>query len=190
MEEKKKLFGKGVYGSKDVPIKMLDKLIAGIILTIIILAFVFANDNGFAITFETDGGSEVDSQKVEYGEYIVEPDNVIKAGYTLEKWVTSDDETIAVEWDFTTDEVVDDMTLYAVWEAAAVTIKFDLDGGTIDGLETCEDIGVTYGEVYGSLPIPEKEGYEFVGWMYSGSEITSETVVSVNGEHILTATWQ
>ena len=45
------------------------------------------------------------------------------------------------------------------------------------------------GEVYGELPVPEKEGYKFDGWVYSQQVITEETVVVMTGEHILTARW-
>ena len=36
-EEKKKLFGRGIYGSKDVPIRILDGLIVGMILLAVVL---------------------------------------------------------------------------------------------------------------------------------------------------------
>lgn len=185
----KKLFGKGVYGSKDVPIRMLDKLIVMIIVTIVAMVILFTINGGYNISFDTDGGTEVDSQKIRYGELIEEPEAPIKAGYTLQKWVTSDDETLAVEWEFANDEVVEDMILYAIWVAADVTVKFDLDGGVVDGSESASDIEVVYGETYGTLPEVAKEGYLFDGWVYSGNIITAETIVTMTGEHILTARW-
>ncbi len=185
----KKLFGKGVYGSKDVPIRILDKLIIVIIVTIIAMVVVFTLNGGYNISFDTDGGTEIDSQKIRYGELIEEPETPIKAGYTLEKWVTSDDETLAVDWDFAIDEVVEDMTLHAIWVAADVVVKFDLDGGTVEGSESADDKVVVYGETYGTLPEVTKDGHLFDGWVYSGNIITEETVVTMTGEHILTARW-
>ena len=77
---------------------------------------------------------------------------------------------------------------------------FDLDGGiwseadqekmragTAAGADSLE---VTFGENYGVLPVPVKEGAVFDGWRYSGQNITEDTKVTVNGEHVLTAQWK
>ena len=49
---------------------------------------------------------------------------------------------------------------------------------------------VTFGETYGTLPEPVKEGRTFAGWEYSGQTITADTVVQMTGEHVLTAIWK
>ena len=82
-----------------------------------------------------------------------------------------------------------DQTLYAVWTPAEVTVKFDLDGGKADGEAFIPDKTVTYGEAYGKLPVPEKEGFLFDGWVYSGAVIKADTTVTMTGEHVLTARW-
>lgn len=189
MEEKKQLFGRGVYGKKDAPIRVLDKFIIGAILLIVIFIGAFAMNGGFSITFNSNGGTEVNYQKVQYGELIEEPSDVIKPGYVLEQWATSEDETIAEVWDFEVDTVVEDMELVAIWTPAEITVKFDLDGGNVDGAESVEDIIVIYGDVYIGLPIVEKEGYTFEGWIYSGNMIDENSVVEATGEHVLTALW-
>ena len=48
---------------------------------------------------------------------------------------------------------------------------------------------MTFGETYGTLPEPVKEGSIFAGWEYSGQIITADTVVQMTREHVLTATW-
>ena len=48
---------------------------------------------------------------------------------------------------------------------------------------------MTFGETYGELPTPVKEGSTFGGWEYSGQIITADTVVQMTGEHVLTANW-
>ena len=48
---------------------------------------------------------------------------------------------------------------------------------------------MTYGEAYGELPVPEKEGFLFDGWVYSGAVIKADTTVTMTGEHVLTARW-
>lgn len=189
MEEKKSLFGKGVYGSKEAPIRILDCFIGGMILLIVIFVVVFALNGGFVIAFDSNGGSEVESQKLEYGDYIEEPSDVSKPGYELEAWMTSDDETLAEIWDFSTNTVYEDMTLVAYWTPASITVKFNLDGGQVEGEESIDDMNVVYGEIYGTLPIVEKEGYVFEYWLYSGDIIDEDTVVEATGEHVLTACW-
>ena len=50
-------------------------------------------------------------------------------------------------------------TLYAMWEPLYM-VTFDPNGGTLS--ETTK--WVEYNEPYGSLPIPTREGYTFLGW--------------------------
>ena len=52
-EEKKKLFGRGIYGSKDVPIRILDGLIVGMILLAVVLTVIFSINGGYRVTFDT-----------------------------------------------------------------------------------------------------------------------------------------
>lgn len=189
MEEKKKWFGRGIYDKKDAPIRILDKLILGAVALVIILIFWFAVHGGYTVSFDTDGGSEVAEQRLEYGDLVAEPETPVKPGYTFVSWVTSRDESLAEEWSFAETKVTSDQTLYAVWEPAQVTVKFDLDGGACEGSASVPDKTVVYGETYGELPAPEKEGCRFDGWVYSGNIITADTQVTMTGEHVLTARW-
>ncbi len=187
--EKKKWFGRGIYKSTDVPIRLLDRLIAGAIILTISLVIIFAINGGYIISFDTDGGSQVAMQKLRYGNYVAEPETPVKPGYVLKGWVTSKDESLARKWFFEVDKVEGDQTLYAVWEPASLTIKFDLNGGSVDEEVSLEQ-QVTYGATYGKLPAPEKEGTKFKGWLYDGKIIDENTTVTMTGEHVLTAQWQ
>ncbi len=189
MEEKKKWFGRGIYDKEDAPIRILDKLILGAVVLVIFFIFWFALHGGYTVSFDTDGGSEVADQRLNYGELVEEPEEPVKPGYTFAGWVTSEDESLAKEWDFAETRVTGDQTLYAVWEPAQITVKFDLNGGLCDGLSFVEDKIVIYGEPYGELPTPEKEGFCFDGWIYSGTIISADTQVTMTGEHVLTARW-
>lgn len=189
-EGSKRWFGRGIYGSKDIPIRILDGGILGMVAVIIIMIVVFAINGGYVITFDTQGGSEVASQKLRYGKTAAEPEVPIRAGYEFQGWITSLDESLAQEWDFSEDTVEKDITLYAVWTPAEITVKFDLDGGTVDGQTQAPDKQVVFGEAYGGLPVPTKEGCQFDGWVYSGDIITEETTVKTSGEHVLTARWK
>ena len=85
---KGKWFGRGIYGSKDVPIRILDGLIAAMIVVIVGMIVFFAVRGGFNIIYDTDGGSEVAAQKVRYGEFLTEPETPYKPGYTFDGWYT------------------------------------------------------------------------------------------------------
>lgn len=186
---KGKWFGRGIYGSKDVPIRILDGLIGVLIVVIVGMIIFFAVRGGFNIVYDTDGGSEVPAQKIRYGEFITEPETPYKPGYTFDGWYT-EKEGETVLWYFQSEKVTGDMTLTAHWIPAQLTVKFDYDGGTdADGAVT-ESKQVTFGETYGTLPEPVKEGKNFVGWEYSGQMITADTVVQMTGEHVLTAIWK
>jgi len=189
MTEKKKLFGRGVYGSKDVPIRILDGFIIGAVALVVILVFWFATHGGYVVTFDTDGGTEVAEQKLKHGENAKEPETPVKPGYEFKGWITSEDPSLAEEWNFAENLVQNDVTLYAVWEPAQIAVKFDPDGGSVDGSSVIPDRLVTFSEPYGELPVPEKEGSRFDGWVYSGSVIGADTLVTMTGEHVLTARW-
>ena len=186
---KGKWFGRGIYGSKDVPIRILDGLIGVMIVVIVGMIIFFAVRGGFNIMYDTDGGSEVPAQKIRYGEFITEPETPYKPGYTFDGWYT-EKEGETVLWYFQSEKVTGDMTLTAHWIPAQFTVKFDYDGGTdADGAVT-ESKQVTFGGTYGTLPEPVKEGKTFAGWEYSGQMITADTVVQMTGEHVLTAIWK
>lgn len=186
---KKRWIGKGIYGKGDIPIKILDGMIIGFIIAAIGLVIVFALNGGYYVTFDTDGGSAIEEQKLSHGDKISIPETPVKPGYQFVHWVTSEDEYLAEVWDFSEDKVEGDETLYAVWEPIQITVKFDTDGGKFAQEDMEYEKQVMFGEVYGELPIPEKEGYVFDGWIYSQQVIESDTVVFMTGEHVLTARW-
>ena len=184
---RKRLFGRGIYGSKDVPIRLLDGLIAFLMIAIVGMIAYFAFHGGYTVTFDSQGGTEVKSQKLKYGDTVAEPEDPVRQGYEFAGWYI---ESGALEWYFPEASVEGDITLYAHWIPAKITVKFDLDGGNIGGEEEAAPVQVTFEDAYGKLPVPEKEGYQFAGWSYSGQMIESSTIVTTNGEHVLTAVWE
>lgn len=188
---KKRWFGRGIYGSKDVPIRVLDACIGVMIAAAVILMLWGAMHPGFSIKFDTGiQDVTVEAQKVKHGEKLTEPQAPLRPGYTLVGWSTTPEPDVNL-WNFTANAVENEFTLYAVWQPDdGIVVKFDLNGGTVDGRTEVDPIRVTFGEAYGELPTPAREGAEFVGWQYSDKIITAETPVLMTGEHILTATWK
>lgn len=111
----------------------------------------------FTITFDSQGGSEVASQKVMQGEKATKPANPTKEGVAFNGWYTSTE--YAKEWDFEKDVVTADMTLYARWTAESWTVTFNTNGGN-----NIDPVLVAKGGLIGDLPVPVKEGFIFEGW--------------------------
>ena len=79
------------------------------------------------VTFETNGGSKIPDQIAQYGETIARPDNPVRDGYRLVGWYTDID--LQTAWDFDTDTVQGNMTLYAKWEQGAPEDETPEDDG-------------------------------------------------------------
>ena len=75
----------------------------------------------FLIYFDSQGGSEVSYQYVNYGEYVKEPAVPIKNSFAFRGWYTRKAFLDDYAWDFANDSVSSDMTFYAKWEDISVT---------------------------------------------------------------------
>ena len=89
-------------------------------------------------------------------------------------------------------EYKDDQKLYLVSGAVArpLTVTFDPNSGTLD--EADKTRSLMTGEPYGTLPVPNYEGYDFAGWyteQNGGTKIESDTTVTVFGTQTLYAHW-
>lgn len=74
----------------------------------------------FTVNFETNGGSKVDSVTVESGSKLEHIDHPSKDGYYFAGWYK--DEALTEMWDFNTDTVTADTTLYAKWSETPVKL--------------------------------------------------------------------
>lgn len=107
----------------------------------------------YTVTFDAQGGDAVPEQEVEEGEKATEPAAPAKSFYTLDGWYTEAECT--TEWDFSSDEVTEDITLYAKWthndwEDFAVTpLIYDTGDGSLDVAGNIFDLqGTANGDVY------------------------------------------
>ncbi len=86
-------------------------------------------------------------------------------------------------------QITDALSLYAHWIGNKYTIKFDAAGGECD--TTIMD--VTYDQLYGTLPVPTRENYTFLGWYTEsvyGNEITADDKVKITKDRTLYAHWR
>ena len=111
------------------------------------------------ITFDTKGGSKIDSITIGKDTELTLPKEPTRDGYIFKGWVDKNETPIY-------DKVLlaEDTTLYAVWEKDAtsnkITITFDTRGGSkIESITISKDTELT-------LPKePTRDGYVFKGWV-------------------------
>ncbi len=119
--------------------------------------YIYGNTTGVIVTYK-DGDSEYAKQVLPSGTLATRPDApTATPGYTFGGWNKAD----GTAWDYASDKVTDNITLYAKWAANTYTITFDTAGGSEVITKTIE---VTYGEQFGDMPVPKREGYVFLGW--------------------------
>ena len=105
--------------------------------------------NQYTITFDTNGGSEIDSITQDYGTKITAPDNPTRKGYTFKGWDKEIPETMPAE----------NITVKAQWEINQYTITFDTNGGS-----EIAPITQDYGTKITAPDNPTRKGYTFKGW--------------------------
>ena len=118
-----------------------------LLLAAMVMGFAFTScqqDSGddttyYAVSFNSNGGTEVKRQKIESGKKATKPANPTKQAiatetYAFENWYTSTDNGTTLSdtaFDFNT-PITKDITLYAKWAVNAVThtVSFDTNGGS------------------------------------------------------------
>ncbi len=127
-----------------------------------------------------DGDGTITAQYKDDDVTLPEP---TKTGYTFDGWYTAATGGDKVNTSY---KPTNNITLYARWTANKYKVTFDGNGAT--GIPTSKD--VTYGEKYGELPTPTKDGYEFDGWYKEdGTKVTEDDIVDITEETKLTAGW-
>lgn len=136
---------------------------------------------GYKIRFVTNGGEELSPLVgLEEGEIVALP-TPKKTGYDFLGWYDSEElhpnNRVTMSY-----RVYDDVVLYANWQAVRVTITFVTNCEvSVPTLETryLEEI---------TLPTPEREDYDFLGW-YLDENKYEETVAGLT-DITLTAKWE
>ena len=105
---------RGLYRNVKISVKTLDKIIIGGIIVLVVLILYGVANNGYTVTFDSRGGTDVPSQELMYGDLVEEPDPPTREGYTFAGWYS--DENFRYQWDMDPNQVSQSMTLYAAWE--------------------------------------------------------------------------
>ena len=94
----------------------------------------------YTVSFDTDGGSTVETQTVVTGNKATKPtSNPIKKGYNFIGWYT--DNTYTTEFDFENAIITDNTTIYAKFEDASI---IRLNGYTFNKISTLEELTTGY----------------------------------------------
>ncbi|PEL05849.1 InlB B-repeat-containing protein [Bacillus sp. AFS017336] len=77
------------------------------------------NINKYTATFNSNGGSAVTAKTVNYNSVVTKPANPTRKGFVFAGWYK--DAALKTAWNFTTDKVTANTTLYAKWTVATPT---------------------------------------------------------------------
>ena len=136
------------------------------------------NVKRYTVTFDSDGGSKVNSQKVIENKTVTKPANPTRTGYKFIEWQLN-----GTAYNFST-KVTKDITLKAKWEQVITyKVTFNSDGGSSVATQTIEK-----GKTATKPANPTRSGYTFIGWQLNGSTYNFSTPVTANIE--LTAVWE
>ena len=106
--------GRGLYGRVHIPISALNAIIIiGSALIVVLIVYASLTSKGYAIRFDSRGGSDVEMQYHHYGETIREPAAPLREGYRFLNW--SSQAEYNEPFDFSR-PVGGNVTLYACWE--------------------------------------------------------------------------
>ena len=109
------------------------------------------------VTFNSQGGSAVTGKTADYNSVITAPVAPTKTGYTFGGWYK---EAGCIDaWNFSTDKVTTDTTLYAKWTINKYTVTFNSQGGSAVTSKTA-----VYNSLITAPTSPIKTGYKFGGW--------------------------
>ncbi len=122
----------------------------------------------FTVSYDSNEGSSVeDTEGIRYDATFSAPTSPTKANYILSGWYK--ESSLTNEWDFSTDTVTEDITLYALWVPNKSTVSFDSN----DGSSVSDITDVVYNTSISAPTAPTKTGYSFSGW-YKESSLTTQ----------------
>lgn len=127
----------------------------------------------YNVTFDAAGGSPVESKEVAHGNVIDPVPGSSKEHYQLEGWYAMDGTKLTSDL-----QIKQDYAFTAFWTPKAYTVTFNPNGGSLNG--AASDVEVEYNQPVGSIPTPERDKYNFIGWF------TEDELVELTGDYLVT----
>lgn len=150
---------------------------------------LYAKYNGkkYNLTIDSNGGNYNGDTNIDL---VLGTNYTLKAptreGYTFVEWqVTGNNSSISEDL-FTMG--TENSTAKAIWKANKYTVVYSSDT-ELDK----ESVEVTYDSAYGTLAVPQKVGYTFIGWYLEDTyenRVDSSTIVKTSKSHILYAKYE
>jgi uncharacterized repeat protein (TIGR02543 family) len=138
--------------------------------------------NSYTISFDTKGGSSITDVTANYNSLISAPDSPTKTGYTFGGWFKETSCTNV--WNFSTDFVTANTTLYAKWTINRYTVFF------VSGESTVNSVTARYNTTISAPIPPTKTCCTFGGWFKEESTIAWNFDVDViTSNTIINAKW-
>ncbi|MBQ4131397.1 MAG: extracellular solute-binding protein [Clostridia bacterium] len=160
----------------------IKKIISFLLVSVMLLSAAGCKDTvSYTVSFDSMGGTLVDSQTLRAGQGAVKPADPVKQGFTFVEWQLNE-----TAYDFTT-PVNEDITLTAFYKIiegnVAVTVTLDAQNG---------EPNKTFEVVKGGLLIeptkPQKQGFTFAGWYLKNEKF--DFSAKINQNITLTAKWE
>ena len=104
----------GLYSRIKMSVKTANAIVLVGSVALLAAIIIISSNSGFTLTFESNGGTFVPSQKVMYGDRVdgeVEP---TRQGYEFTGWYL--EPACQNVWDISNDKITESLTLYAGWE--------------------------------------------------------------------------
>jgi uncharacterized repeat protein (TIGR02543 family) len=116
--------------------------------------------NTYKVTFNTDDAAHTPATlDVLYDEKVTAPE-ITKTGHTLDGWYKEEAKT--TKWNFGTDTVTKNITLYGTWTRNSYTVTFDLNGAT--GTAPVHPAVLYGGMITRPDPVPHWADWTVDGW--------------------------
>ncbi len=131
------------------------------------------------VKYDNNGGSSCSSKEVNYNESYGSLCTPVRTGYTFDGWYL-DDKKIDNNTKVTQ---VSNHTLKAKWIVNKYTLTYDVS--------SCSNITKEYGNSWGNLCTPHKDGYIFAGWYkeFNNKKILITETTTVTGSINVYAKW-
>ena len=130
--------------------------------------------NTYTLSFNSDGGSNIDSRTLTYGDSLGTIEVPSKEGYTFLGWDQQIPATMPAS----------NLELTALWEINTYSIYFEENEGS-----TVDDQEYLFNQEILGLPETIREGYEFLGW-FDGETYFELNQLMPARDITLTARWQ
>jgi uncharacterized repeat protein (TIGR02543 family) len=128
-----------------------------IIIFLLLLLFLTLCNKKITLTFDSKGGTEIESIIQEKGSEIEPPLIPSLPGYNFEGWFKDEDLTVPFDFTVMPDK---DTTVYAKWTPRNYTVTFNSDGGSAVASQTAP-----YGSALTAPEAPARAGYQFLKWI-------------------------